>query len=444
MIARDTLDTLGRKLDEQAGQLARLDSYYRGDQPLTFIAPEAKTALGGRLQRVSVNVPRLVVGSLVERLRVTGLHRDGAPDPELWAAWRASQLDQTGPVAMREALTLGRSAVIVWARAGLPLATVESAHQVTVKRDPATRTVTAALKRWSEPADAAGVPGRSHVVVFQPDAITRYTANAPGAPTSAWSVDGTLRNPFGVVPVVELVNGDRLLGDGVSEFADVISLTDLLVKTLTDMAVTSEFYARPRRWATGVEVPVDDEGNATNPFASDADRTWISEAPESKFGQFAATDLAGYENAVRTITQQISAVTGLPEHVLGIGSDNPTSADAIRASEAALTAKAEARQRAFGPAWEQVARLMIAARDGTDPASVDVSVQWADPATRSIAQESDSVVKLYAAGVIGRSTALRRLGYTDAEIERIRSEARADALDAAGTDLSAFVGSSPS
>lgn len=424
-MSRTILATLGQRLDERANRLAVLDAYAAGTQPLTFLSPEARTALAGRIQQVSVNIPRLVVGALVERLRVTGLDRDGRPDPALWAMWARSDLDELAPVAHREALTLGSSYVICWAgRDGRAQVSVESPRQVTVARDPATRAVTGGLKRWELPE------GRGQVaVVFEPDVITRYSTDAAGAPATsgAWRVVETIRNPLGVVPVVPLVNAERLLDvDGSSEFVDVIPLTDALVKLLTDLLVTSEFYARPRRWATGVEVPVDDEGTPVNPFASGADRTWISEAPESKFGQFAATDLAAYEAGVKVVTQQIVAVTSLPEHVLGVGSDNPTSADAIRASEAGLTARAEAKQRTFGRAWEQVARLAVAVESGVDPATVDVSVRWADPTTRSVAQEADAVVKLVQAGVLPVSEALTRLGYSADDITRIRQARRLD------------------
>lgn len=431
-MTRELLRTLGQRLDETLGELNRLDAYYAGTQPLAFLSPEAKTALGGRLAAMAVNVPRLVVGSLTERLRVTGLARDGAPDPALWAAWQRSQLDQTAPLAHREALTLGRSYALVWARPdGSPRVTVESAHQVAVDRDPAEHTVTAALKRWA-------APDGHRAVVYEPDRITSY-ATATGVPTAesaAWRVTGTVDNPLGVVPMVPLVNADRLLTPaGRSELADVIPLTDALVKITTDMLVTSEHYARPRRWATGIEVPVDENGEPVNPFASEVDRTWLSESPESKFGQFAATDLAAYDNAVTVLLKLVSAVTGLPEHVIGVGSDNPTSADSIRASEAALTARAESKQRVFGRGWEHVAALMAAVATGADPAAVDVTVQWADPSTRSAAQEADATVKLYEAGIIGRSTALRRLGYDEAEIGRIRGESRSDAADTALTRI---------
>jgi len=441
-MSRQVLAALGQRLDERASPLAVLDAYAAGTQPLSFLSPEARTALAGRIQQVSVGIPRLVVSTLVERLRVTGFLRDGRPDAGLWRTWTRSDLDQLAPVAHREALTLGSSYVVVWAgRDGQAQVSVESPKQVTVARDPATRQVTAALKRWEAPAAPGSAAPVQHAVTFEPDTITRYATDSAGTPATsgAWRVVETIRNPLGVVPVVPLTNAERLLDvDGTSEFADVIPLTDALVKLLSDLLVTSEFYARPRRWATGVEVPVDEAGLPVNPFASDADRTWISEAPESKFGQFAATDLAAYEAGVKVIMQQIVAVTSLPEHVLGVGSDNPTSADAIRASEAGLTARAEAKQRSFGRAWEAVARLAVAVESGVDPVSVDVSVQWADPTTRSVAQEADAAVKLVQAGVLPASEALRRLGYTADDITRVREARRLDGATATALTAGGF------
>jgi hypothetical protein len=112
----------------------------------------------------------------------------------------------------------------------------------------------------------------------------------------------------------------------------------------------------------------------------------------------------------------------LPSHYLGVLADQPASADALRASEASLTARAEARQATFGRAYEQVAKLMIAVRDGRDPNLIDdIRVQWADAATRSVAQEADAVVKLYSAGLLPASYALSKLGYTDDEIAKVQA-----------------------
>lgn len=111
--------------------------------------------------------------------------------------------------------------------------------------------------------------------------------------------------------------------------------------------------------------------------------------------------------------------------------------DAVRAQESSLVARVEAKQLIFGPALEQVAALVVAVRDGVDPASVTPRIQWQEPASRSQAQEADAAVKLYQAKVLSRSEVLRTLGYDDVAIARIRSDLRAEALDGQGVNVAA-------
>ncbi|TXI54302.1 phage portal protein [Mycolicibacter arupensis] len=440
----DQLTHLLQKLDAPAARYALLDRYYAAEQPLAFLSPEAKTALGQRFGRMASNIPRLAVTALAERLRITGF----IGDDQVWADWLRNDLDQQAGIAHREALLLGDSYAICWAdQLGRPLVSIESAKQVAVQRDPATRQVIAAVKRWT-------TRNTTEAVYYLPDQITRLRANQTGATTAGFATVEEIDNPLGVVPVVPIHNGDRIWAErqytdmprdfGHSEIEDLMPLVDGLNKSLADMMVTSEYVGRPRRWATGIELteePVlDAEGNDTgetvevNPLP-ESHRMMISESPDSKFGQLQAADLQGYEASVRVMLGQIMAVSTLPAHYVGVFTDNPASADALRAAEASLTARAEARQATFGRAWEQVARLMIAVRDGADPEQIDVRVQWADAATRSVAQEADAVVKLYQAGLLPVSTALAKLGYTEDEIAEIRVARRAEALDGAGINL---------
>ena len=415
----DVLQELLQKLDAPAARYHLLDKYYAGESPLAYLAPAALEALGNRLRKVSVNIPRLLVDSVCERLRVTGFS-----GVDIWDEWTRLNLDQTSRVAHREALTLGRAAAIVWAdRFGRPTVSIESAHQVSALVDPGTRRIRYGLKKWEDDK-------RTHAIVYGPDEIVRYRAEQTGATTAGFHVIERLANPLGVPPLVLFSNTARLLDEGVSEMADVLDLSDALMKLTTDMLVASEMGARPRRFATGVElieVPVlDDDGTPVLdgeglPVTTEASpipegsRALIAESAEARFGQLPGADLAGYENAIGVIMRSISAVSGLPEHMLGIGGDNPTSADSIRASEAALTARAEARMAQLGQSWEDVARLVVAVRDGVDPLSVNARVEWADASTRSEAAAADSVTKLFAAGLLPADYALKRLGYSDAE-----------------------------
>ena len=280
-----------------------------------------------------------------------------------------------------------------------------------VVTDPGTRRIVAAVKRWETPTS-------TEAVVYEADTIKRYRADNPGATTAGFNLIETIPNPLGVVPVVEFTNADRLLDDGTSEITDLMPLVDGLNKSLADMLVTSEYCARPRRWATGIELEeadvLDAEGNPTGETEA------VNPIPDVLLGQ-------------------IMAVSALPSHYIGITTSNPASADALRAAEASLTARAEARQATFGRSWEQVARLIVAVSSGVDPSTVEVRVVWADAATRSVAQEADAVVKLFAAGLLPASFALKRLGYDADEISEIRNARRAEALDGAEVNLTSLL-----
>lgn len=421
------LAELLRTLDGPQARLSELDRYANGRQKPAYLSPEARIALPA-LNRIVSNIPGLAVSSLAERLKITGFR--GA---EVWPDWLANDLDQTSTVLHREALTFGDAYVIVWARAdGSPLVSVESPQQVAAIRDPATREITGAVKRWSDEAKA-----ETHAMVYTADAVQHWRATMTGAAASAFELVETLDNPLGVVPVVGFCNQSRILGCGRSELDDLIPLCDGLNATLAGLAVAQEYTARPRRWATGielVEVPkLDVNGNpvldgsgepvmeAVNPIP-EGNRTMLSENDQSKFGQLPGADLAGYEAAVRIWLQSIMAVSALPAHMVGITTENPSSSEAIRASESALTARAEQRQAVFGRSWEQVARLMVAIRDSVPVELVHVSVQWRDPSSTSMAAETDAVTKLVAAGILSKSGALRRLGYTVEEIAEMASE----------------------
>lgn len=423
MLDNDIQTLLFQAIDMPAASYERLDRYYEGCSPLSYLAPEAVAVLGDRLRRLGVNVPKVLVDSIAERLRVTGFA--GA---DVWGDWLRLDLDQLSHVTHRESLILGSSYVTVWAGAdGRPQVSVESARQMSILVDPGSREPIAAAKRWNTATT-------TEAFIYRPDRIERLRANSSGATTAGFEVVQVIDNPLGVIPVVQFANMARIVDNsllwndarifrilGRSEMTDVIDLTDAVTKLLTDMMTASEVTARPRRWASGVELTEDEAGNVVSPFAETM-KMLIAEQDSAKFGQLPGADLAGYENAIGVLMRQISAVSGLPEHMLGIGGDNPTSADSIRASEAALTAKSEARQQIFGRSWEQVMRLVVAVRDGVDPASVPVTVQWADAATRSVAQEADATVKLYQAGLLSQRYALSKLGYSEDEIVKVMAE----------------------
>lgn len=441
------VDKLSQRLETSRHTIEKMDKYYAGTQPLTFLSDDVKAA-APKLFNVAINWPRLIVGAIEERLDVEGFRTapDTPGDAELWRIWQANNLDESSQLAHTEAFVHGRSYAIVWAGKdrATPRITVESAKQVYVAHDPGTGARIAAVKRFVD-AD-----GHARATLYLPNRIVRYRSASfvPAVdydewfydphvtpPPGGWNKIESLPNPLGIVPVVPFVNRPRLTNpEGESELADVTVPADAINKLATDLMVSAEFHAQPRRWATGFEIPMIDEKDSAGKltgekipdpkvFSQVKGRTWLAEAPETRFGQFDEATLAGFLDSIRTFTHAIASLSGLPPHYLALSAtDNPASADAIRSAEASLITKVRRKARAFGGSWEDVMRLAVMVRDGSFPEDMaGIETVWADPETRTVAQAADAAVKLVTAGIIPAEQAQEDLGYTPVQIDRMRA-----------------------
>lgn len=429
---RVSTEGLIARLDAAQPVIARRDMYYRGNQPLRFM----KATVDPQIAAFSSNLCKVAVGAVGERLNVQAVSAmvDGRDvSKRAMKLWADADMPMLVQASLVDAMAVGSAYLVAWAdQFGRPSISVETSEHMTVQRDPITNGIVGALKRWVV-RDHNGVELATHIVKYLPNEIVHLEQSATDAKLRFVR---SIPNPLGVVPVVQLLNIERV-GDqvGASVVDDLAPLVDALNKLIVDMLVTSESVARPKRWVTGVELEdpeaaflpddgfiadeapavvvdldaVEMETSAESPF-KDSDDLWIAEQAEAKFGQLSGADLAGYETGVNLIVQQIMAISGLPGHLVGVTTSNPATAEALRASEVALTSRAQSRIRVFDKPLEWAVRLMVAVDAGVSPDRVEASIQWADPATRSIAQEADAAVKLAQQDIISTDEARARVG----------------------------------
>lgn len=412
----DRVDALVRKLDLAQGPLQRRERRYSGESTLSytsdFVIDDYKF--------LNSNLFKLAVDSVAERIRpsrvscrIAGRERNELAD----RYWVGSYMPQKISALVADALALGSAYMIVWHNGREPFLSAESARGMTAVHDPITGEVLEAVKRFYEKTPEGGI-NKEHVVHYASDAVRHFERAGNGHLKQV----ETIENPLGTPPVVSLVNRQRLgAGDlGASVIDSMEPLVDLLNKLLADLATASEATARPKRWATGVSLeevspgfsadgdePV--QAEAVSPF-SEEDSVWTIENDSARIGQLDGATLSGFDTATSIILEQISAVSCLPGHLLGVRSSQPASADAVRATEAGLTARAEQATSVFSPSLELATRLLIAAGEGVPLSQVEVTISWCDPATRSEAQAADAVAKLYSLGIITVDEARQRMG----------------------------------
>ncbi len=276
------------------------------------------------------------------------------------------------------------------------------------------------------------------------DDVNWASVYTPGGRTTwfersgSWVYDSAESNDFGLCRLVPFANQQRTLARNVpgrpdrslgrSVFQGIIPLVDAINKMLTDMMVSGEFHAMPRRWAVGLTEDdfTDDAGNALKTWELIAGRIWASSNKDVKMGQFDEADLIVFHNTVKLLMQLAAQILALPPHYLTFTGDNPASADAIRSSEVQLVKRVERMQTALASQWEQVQALVLLTMGYPKTREMrQIETLWRDPSTPTIAQKADAVVKMVAVkDGSGRSLlpvlqAREDLGYSAAARDRM-------------------------
>ena len=433
---QDLRDDLER-IESRAHRLDPLRKHWQGRPDTAFMSKASRDALDGRLGALSINFPRLLVTSYVDRMNLTGwTGADGKPDAAAWERHRAAGLVARAELVHTDRLMYGSSYVTVWPEAHGPAVVLDNPFTMTVDVDPLTYAVRRAVRTWRH-------RGAQHALVIDAETVTRWRSDAPdlgsagqwevvGKPSpSAFTADGLVP----VVPFIRRMSTDD--HDGTSVAADILDLTDAENKLMADAMVTSESYARPRRWATGLEIEEDDDGNPVDPFGRD--RSLQSEDPDTRFGQFDPARLDSYADMSATITQMVGAMTGLPAHYLGLHGDQPAAAEGVRAAEAQLTSRVFSELRAMDQPWSRVAALVALAadRDLVDPPALEPV--WASPEIRTPGQASDAAAKLHGIGVPLRSLLSETMGWSPDQVDAAMADRRGDLVDRAAANVTGRV-----
>ncbi|WP_143596477.1 phage portal protein, partial [Streptomyces albidoflavus] len=366
----------------------------------------------------------------------------------LWRIWQANSMDADSDMLIGEAVRVGRSFALVAPNPedpATPLITAEDATQAIVAYRPGSRRVRAAgLKCWLD--DWGGL---LMATLYLPDAVYKYEAPAPKAGSAGkpkWTarqVDGEAwpaPNPLGLVSLVELPNRPDLLGEAHSEIEDVLDIQDRINKTLIDRLMAQEFSAFRQRWATGYELPEDEQGQPVEPFRSAVDRLWVAEDSAVKFGEFGATDLTPYLKAAEADVQHMAARTRTPAQYL-LGQLSNVNGETLKASESGLVSKVRQRQRPLGEGMEEVARLALRAA-GSDRDLSRIETIWRNPEFRTEGELVDALVKMSTLGV-PQEALWERWGASQTEIAQWSQLRNQAATRVMGGDMAALYGPKP-
>lgn len=382
---------------------------------------------GMRNMNSTVGWARLVVDVIAERLKLVGyvdddrsgidrVLRSNGNSTEISTAVSESLLYGIGFLSVSKGSEEEGSEVIL---------TAESAMTTTVITDRRTRRVTAAITvdKWDL---KEGMRGWLHTDQYS----VPFAADLNGKKVSADESREPVEHGYGFVPIFPIVNRRASAGAmGRSEISEAImGYIDTATRTMVEMEVARSLYANPRLFLLGVEREMfkNEDGSYSNPLA-ESQHAGVA-VPPSKTGTPSVSSVSpgspsAFTEILRSVATQVSAESAIPVYRMSLADSNPTSAEAIMASELPLTARCESKISSLRVQFRAIGRAILSLLGVEDEDELQAFSEpiFAEP-TAGI--NTLSVRDLVEIGAMQPDSllAMQRLGFSREEANLIRQE----------------------
>lgn len=460
-----------RLLDRQR-RYDYLEAYFTGNAPLPPGEERYVKALKTLQLQARTNFIGMVTKTPVERMRLKHVRIGKSEEQadELAARmWSANNMDFQAPIVHMTAAALGDNFVMVGPpddsgplSTGMPIFTAEDPRVCITEDDPGNPQIArAALRMWQD-----DVLQRIVAVLYLPYATYQFVGPAvkdcedldqPGLTKKLLNLNGgglqlvdTFPNEIGVVPIVRMPWQPTFKGISMAEAEDCLDIQDRINATILQRMIITKAQAYKQRYASGIKLPQNKNGQKKPPFDPGADILWVTESENAKFGEFSEADIRQTLEAIRDDINNIAAITKTPPHYL-MGTISNVSGSTLTQAEAGLTSKTKQRMIAMGWGWERVMRIGFLYLGEFEKAKeVDFEVVWDDPELHSRVELADAFSKEVQGG-LPLPIAAQRLGLDADQValvieyqkeQEAKEQALADQAQANAVELASAKGSS--
>ena len=181
-------------------------------------------------------------------------------------------------------------------------------------------------------------------------------------------LDNIFNNPAPyplLIPIVNRPDAKRPFGHSRISRA-CMSIVSAAIRTAKRSEIAAEFYSYPQKYITGLSEDAELADNWKASISKMLTFTKDADGESPKLGQFTQQSMQPFTDQLRMFASAFAGETGLTLDDLGFVSDNPTSADAIKASHENLRLATRKAQRDFGNGFRNAGYLAACLRDKMD------------------------------------------------------------------------------
>lgn len=165
-----------------------------------------------------------------------------------------------------------------------------------------------------------------------------------------------------LVPIVHRPDAVRPFGHSRISRA-CMGIVQSALRTLKRSEISAEFYSFPQKYVLGTSTDAEPLEKWKATISSFLEFTKDDEGDKPTMGQFTQQSMSPYTEQLRTFAALFAGETGLTLDDLGFVTENPSSAEAIKASHENLRLTARKAQRTFGSGFLNAGYLAACVRD---------------------------------------------------------------------------------
>lgn len=381
-------------------------AYYDGDHPLKYSTDRLARAFDNIQTYFAENWAGVVVGSVLERLQLTGLSTQGDKGKELETLFKGLHVELDAFDVHEAALITHEGFIIVDVVDGEKDIYFNDPRMVHVQYDPNRPKVKLfAGKLWE------GADKKHHITVYYPDRIEDWISNT-GNTANSFRLETSEANLLKGIPVFHFKVGSRPEKSLLDKAT--ISVQDAINKLFADMMVSAEFTAFKMR----VFITQQDPGELR---ISPDMKLWLP-AREGKDGQDSAiTEIGGddlqiFLKPMNELANSLAATTRTPKHYFFNTGDVP-SGESLIALEAPLNKKVTQIQKNLNVTWQELGAFLLNMDGGTvkpeDITPVWMPIETVQPLTQA------QIMKTYKEAGVPTQVSAKKIGWTDTEISEL-------------------------
>lgn len=201
-----------------------------------------------------------------------------------------------------------------------------------------------------------------------------------------------------LVPIIYRPDAKRPFGHSRISRA-CIAYTQTALRTIKRSEISAEFYSFPQKYVLGLSEDAE-FNNRLATISSFLNFTKDGDGDHPIVGQFQQQSMTPYTEQLRTLASLFAGETGLTLDDLGFTTENPSSAEAIKAGHENLRLTARKAQRTFGIGLLNVGYLAVCIRDRyayQRKAFRDTKVAWLpifEPDAAVLSGVGDAILKI--------------------------------------------------